>query len=204
MGVSSKIVSEWESDSGLPGITVLPVLAELYGVTANDILAGETLTDRRRISVDISDQKQRLLARLRIRFDVCFAISMALAGVAFLSIPYVSLSALPLLLAAVWAGFVLVDHPVRCGGVEAGAWLYENLFRKLLLASLFQWFCLVRMLPREMDWSTQAIRDAWDDWKPALFCAGAVFILLVLSLGLRRTAGTEARLLPQGFRQLIP
>ena len=47
LGVSNKTVSKWESGGGFPDITVLPALAELYGVTADDILAGETLTDRR-------------------------------------------------------------------------------------------------------------------------------------------------------------
>ena len=206
LGISNKTVSKWESGGGFPDITVLPALAELYGVTADDILAGETLTDRR-MPEDTSAQRRRLLARLRVRFDVCFAISLALAGVALLRIPYVSLAALPLSLASVWIGFVLVSHPIRYGGVETDAGLYENLFRKLLTASLFQWFGLVQMLrlgAQEIDWSTQAIRGAWDDWKPVLFCAGVSLILLALSLGLRRTAGAEARLLPRGWQHLMP
>lgn len=41
LGVSNKTVSKWENGAGLPDITVLPALAELYGVTADDIdLAG--------------------------------------------------------------------------------------------------------------------------------------------------------------------
>ena len=46
LGVSNKTVSKWENGAGLPDITVLPALAELYGVTADDILAGETLRGR--------------------------------------------------------------------------------------------------------------------------------------------------------------
>ncbi|CAN4009552.1 Helix-turn-helix protein, partial [Dysosmobacter welbionis] len=42
----NKTVSKWENGAGLPDITVLPALAELYGVTADDILAGETLRGR--------------------------------------------------------------------------------------------------------------------------------------------------------------
>ena len=33
LGVSNKTVSKWENGAGLPDITVLPALAELYGVT---------------------------------------------------------------------------------------------------------------------------------------------------------------------------
>lgn len=39
--VSNKTVSKWESGGGWPEITVLPALAALYGVTADEILAGE-------------------------------------------------------------------------------------------------------------------------------------------------------------------
>lgn len=46
LGVSNKTVSKWENGAGLPDITLLPALAELYGVTADDILAGETLRGR--------------------------------------------------------------------------------------------------------------------------------------------------------------
>lgn len=46
LGVSNKTVSKWENGAGLPDITVLPALAELYGVTADDILAGENLRGR--------------------------------------------------------------------------------------------------------------------------------------------------------------
>ena len=46
LGVSNKTVSKWENGAGLPDITVLPALAELYGVTADDILAGETVRGR--------------------------------------------------------------------------------------------------------------------------------------------------------------
>lgn len=40
LGVSNKTISKWENGGGLPDISVLPALAELYGVTADEILAG--------------------------------------------------------------------------------------------------------------------------------------------------------------------
>ena len=209
LGVSNKTVSKWESGGGFPDITVLPALAELYGVTADDILAGETLTDRRREErmEETAAQKKRLLMRLRTRFDVCFAISLALAVVAFFGIPYVSLAALPLSLAAVWVGYVLAAHPIRYGGVEGNTELWQNLFRKLLVATLFQWWNLVRMVclgKQDIDWSSGVIRGTYDDWKPLVFCIGLLLILGILALGLRRTAGVEARLLPKGWRKLVP
>lgn len=41
LSVSNRTVSSWECDSALPDILLLPALAELYGVTADEILAGE-------------------------------------------------------------------------------------------------------------------------------------------------------------------
>ena len=43
LGVSNKTISKWESGGGFPDIAILPALAELYGVTADDILAGEAV-----------------------------------------------------------------------------------------------------------------------------------------------------------------
>ena len=39
LNLSNKTISKWESGGGPPDITVLPALAELYGVTTDEILA---------------------------------------------------------------------------------------------------------------------------------------------------------------------
>ena len=44
--VSNKAVSKWESGKGLPEIGILPAIAALYGVTVDEILAGESLPGR--------------------------------------------------------------------------------------------------------------------------------------------------------------
>ena len=41
LNLSNKTISKWENGGGLPDITVLPALAELYGVTADDIASVE-------------------------------------------------------------------------------------------------------------------------------------------------------------------
>lgn len=81
LGVSNKTVSKWENGAGLPDITVLPALAELYGVTADDILAGETLRGRP-AEAQGPARRRLLLLRLRTRFDLCFIGSLALGVLA--------------------------------------------------------------------------------------------------------------------------
>lgn len=43
LNVSNKTVSKWECDDGYPEITVLPAIAELYGVTVDELLRGERI-----------------------------------------------------------------------------------------------------------------------------------------------------------------
>ncbi|MDO4314934.1 MAG: helix-turn-helix transcriptional regulator [Oscillospiraceae bacterium] len=212
LGVSNKTVSKWESGGGLPDITVLPALAELYGVTADDILAGETLTDRRRSALEseTAAQRKRLLARLRLRFDICLIISLVLVGLAFLGIVYVSPAALPLSVGILWIGYILVVYPIYYGGAEADGALWQNVYRKLLAASAAQWWMLLRMVHlgkldvERTELLAQAGRMtlyyAYDEWKPLLFCMGLLVLYLLLRWGLKRSAGPEARLLPEKWR----
>lgn len=208
LNISNKTVSKWESGGGFPDITVLPALAELYGVTADDILAGETLRRpcREEAAAGQTAVAKRLLGRLRMRFDMCFVLSLALAALGMLQIPYVSLSALPLSVAAVWMGYILTSHPLRYGGVEVKKELYENLYRKLLAASGIQWLVLLgKAHLGTVDWTQAnlenlAVPYTGDYWKPALFLGGLVVLWGLLETGVRRCAGKDARLLPGNWK----
>ena len=144
LGVSNKTVSKWENGAGLPDITVLPALAELYGVTADDILAGETL--RGRPAESGGEARDRLLRlRLRTRFDVCFTGAVALAVLAAFQVAYVSLAAWPVSVGLLWIGYVLAAYPARYGDVALDTGTWENLYRKLLIATAVQWWALLRL-----------------------------------------------------------
>lgn len=41
IGISNKTVSKWECDDGYPDITMLPVIAEIFGITVDELLKGE-------------------------------------------------------------------------------------------------------------------------------------------------------------------
>ena len=116
--VSAQAVSKWENGAGLPDITVLPALAELYGVTADDILAGETLRGRP-AEAQGPARRRLLLLRLRTRFDLCFIGSLALGVLAAFRVAYVSLAAWPLSVGLLWIGYVLAVHPARYGDISS-------------------------------------------------------------------------------------
>ena len=83
LGVSNKTVSKWESGAGLPDIGALPALAALYGVTADDILAGET---RPRACGDTPSEVGLYLERrsgLRFRIGYSVAVMLLAAWAAF-------------------------------------------------------------------------------------------------------------------------
>ena len=209
LGVSNKTVSKWENGAGLPDITVLPALAELYGVTADDILAGETLRGRP-AETEGPARRRLLLVRLRTRFDVCFAGAVALAVLAAFQVAYVSLAAWPLSVGLLWIGYVLSTYPARYGDVALDTGIWENLYRKLLAASAVQWWALLRLVRLD----TYRIWDAASgipyysldrQWKPLIFAVGLAMLCAVLEWRLRRRAGREASLLwvPERLRPAL-
>ena len=44
LNVSDKAVSRWERDENYPDLTLIPVIAEIFGVTSDEILRGERIT----------------------------------------------------------------------------------------------------------------------------------------------------------------
>ncbi|MBQ8295797.1 MAG: helix-turn-helix transcriptional regulator [Clostridia bacterium] len=60
--VSDKAVSRWERDESMPDITLVPLLADVFGVTADDLLRGErkdfptqTQTEKKEDAENVSD-----------------------------------------------------------------------------------------------------------------------------------------------------
>ena len=188
LGVSNKTVSKWENGAGLPDITVLPALAELYGVTADDILAGETLRGRP-AEAQGPARRRLLLLRLRTRFDLCFIGSLALGVLAAFRVAYVSLAAWPLSVGLLWIGYVLAVHPARYGDISLDAKIWENLYRKLLAASAVQWWALLRLVRLgrlEVDFAEMRYYDTMQAWKPLLFAVGLALLCAVLERALDR------------------
>ena len=41
LNVSDKTISRWERDDGLPDLSVIPVIAEIFDITCDELLRGE-------------------------------------------------------------------------------------------------------------------------------------------------------------------
>ncbi len=78
--VSNKTVSKWERDEGYPEITMLPAIAELYGVTVDEILKGERIENplAENIVPKIEERRKLLLEKTTLKFKNFCIVSMAL------------------------------------------------------------------------------------------------------------------------------
>ena len=58
LAVSNKAVSRWERDECAPDISVIPALAELLGVTCDELLRGERILNKE-ISLQEEQQERK-------------------------------------------------------------------------------------------------------------------------------------------------
>lgn len=185
LGVSNKTVSKWESGAGLPDIGALPALAALYGVTADDILAGET---RPRAVSDDNVQREvetYLERRGKLRFQIGYAATVMVMAVGLLFC-YASWAWLLLLAAAlfVWLGW----SPCRSK---------DDLRRRLVMllppALLWSYIWVAGLLPYRKIMSLYTLhggvvrREGWADL--TLRQESVWFILPLLAAGLLALCG---------------
>ena len=81
LNVSNKTVSKWERDEGCPEIMMLPLIAELYSVTVDEILRGERITKEDKTEIkDTKSEKQikYLIDRATTKFKNLSIISVVL------------------------------------------------------------------------------------------------------------------------------
>ncbi|MBR5572058.1 MAG: helix-turn-helix transcriptional regulator [Oscillospiraceae bacterium] len=105
LGISNKTVSKWESGGGFPDISLLPALAVLYGVSADELLAGESLPQARTAP---SQVEHFLSQRQTLRFRIGYAVA-ALCLLAAMLFRYSPAAVQGLLIAAaaaaLWIGW---------------------------------------------------------------------------------------------------
>ncbi len=94
LGVSNKTVSSWETGASCPDISMLPVLAELYGVTCDEIIRGRRMSAEAPSPAKREKAMEHLLQRQKANlFTVCW-IAGGLAGAALLLTSLIGYAAL--------------------------------------------------------------------------------------------------------------
>jgi transcriptional regulator with XRE-family HTH domain len=85
LNVSNKTVSKWERDESYPDITLIPVIAELFNVTSDDILRGDRIAKNDavpdRAEVKMEKQIKRIIDSNITRFKNISYIALALVAI---------------------------------------------------------------------------------------------------------------------------
>ncbi|MCH5324971.1 MAG: helix-turn-helix transcriptional regulator [Eubacterium sp.] len=89
LNVSDKAVSRWERDENAPDLSLIPVIAELFGVTSDEILRGERIIRSEETS-EKSDEKsdkqiKHLLNDTKNKFRMYSVISVSVGIIAILA-----------------------------------------------------------------------------------------------------------------------
>lgn len=82
LNVSNKAVSRWERDETAPDITLIPAIAEIFGVTCDELLKGERLDSEnisQRTEKQVEKQLFSLITRTLMSFKTLIWIAFALS-----------------------------------------------------------------------------------------------------------------------------
>lgn len=91
LNVSDKTVSHWERDESSPDISIIPVIAEIFNVTCDELLKGEKDKSSAQVSPQKTVKQQKYLfekSYSKIRTECLIMIGIALAGFAFSLLAY--------------------------------------------------------------------------------------------------------------------
>lgn len=92
LNVSDKTVSRWERDEGTPDLSVIPVIAEIFGITCDELLRGERKSPAERSkeegnnepTVKGAKQRQRLLKSALSHYYAQTYIVMGISVIGFI------------------------------------------------------------------------------------------------------------------------
>ena len=93
LNVSDKTVSRWERDDGAPDLSLIPVIAEIFDVTCDELLRGERKSPQERTetpennetSPKAEKQRQRLLKSTLSKYKNCTCISVGISVIGIIA-----------------------------------------------------------------------------------------------------------------------
>ena len=81
LNVSNKAVSRWERDECAPDISLLPAIAEMFGITCDELLKGERIFDLNKKDLKVDKQMKLLVTKTIRGFKTLNWIAMAVASI---------------------------------------------------------------------------------------------------------------------------
>ena len=152
LGISNRTLSKWETDRSSPDILVLPALAQLYGVTVDEILRGERdkpqeaplppeaqAEQQERARKARRSLLRRKLSALQARSYIAYGVAAAgflLLGVAALLTEEVAVLVLAILGAAAYAAAVILLLAFRAGTAAEEDESYRLAARQVIFRAL--------------------------------------------------------------------
>ena len=87
--VSDKAVSRWERDEALPDLSLIPVLAEIFHVTCDELLKGQRIDSQTRSAEQIAAQSEKQIRNLinnaKTKYQINSIISLGLSFMGLLA-----------------------------------------------------------------------------------------------------------------------
>ncbi len=108
LNVSDKAVSRWERDETLPDLTMIPVLADIFGVTTDELLRGQRLTAEipsAQNEEKLQRQLKYLLEKTQTDYKIYTLISLLVAALGIIAAAVLNLAFLRAV-AGFWVGCV--------------------------------------------------------------------------------------------------
>ncbi len=108
LNVSDKAVSRWERDEAMPDLTLIPVLADIFGVTADELLRGQRATAEAPTPQTEEKSKKQLkylLEKTKTDYSIRTLISVMLAVLGLIAAAILNLGFLRAI-AGFWVGCI--------------------------------------------------------------------------------------------------
>jgi transcriptional regulator with XRE-family HTH domain len=146
LGVTNKAVSKWETGEGYPEITIVPALAEILGVTVDELLNGEKLRNQK-IELTTTESAKRyeyILDKAVLKFKNVHIITTAISVLGIIlsyviafSTPYKGLAVLGIVLVVLSISVFLVNYNRVKVSCEKCIQLYPGYSNTLINRSRF-------------------------------------------------------------------
>lgn len=157
LGVTNKAVSKWETGEGYPEITIIPALAEILGVTVDELLNGEKLKSQNiEPAITASSKQYEYLvnkAVLKFKNALIITTGMSVLGIILsfiiaFSTPYRSSAVFGVILIVLSIIVFLINYngvKVSCEKYmqlfpsNGNTLIYRNRFNRSLIFSVWIW-----------------------------------------------------------------